>query len=229
MKTISKSLLTLAFIFFFAVSASAQVGRIETTTVEYDKQRVDALTVNIKPERKDIQKAFDDWMDDRYDINMKGGGLFGNKNIEKAEEVVIPGISRDNITLITKTEEMNGETRMSIFATKGLNNYIGRDDYTAFTGMENVFDGFLNSYLPEYYEERVAEAREALEDLRKDYDKAKEDMADNRKEIEKLQKENRELETEMRGIDQKIKDAELMLRERENSSREVVRSVRNRR
>lgn len=225
MKTSIRTIATLLIAALFYVSAFAQVGRIEQTTVEYDKQSVDALTVTMKPERKDIQKAFDDWMDDRYDINMKGGGLFSDKNFRQAEAVSIPAISPDNVTLYTKTEERNGETRMTIFASRGLGNFVEEDEYSAFTGLEDIFDGFLSSYLPEYYDERVAEAREELEDLREDVADAEKTIRKNEDDIRKLEKENEEKRNEIAKLKNDISEAEKMLDKREEIKREVRRQV----
>lgn len=226
MKTLKPAtLLSLLLIFFLSATASAQVGRIEQTTVEHEKTRVDALTVTMKPERSDVQKAFDDWIDDRYDVNMKGGGLFSDKNMRRAEAVNIPAISTDNITLYTNTEERNGETRMTIFASRGNGNYVSDGDYKAFSGLEDIMDNFLSSYLPEYYEERVAEAKEELEDLKKDQKKAREDIADNEERIKKLNRENEKLESEISELDRKIAEAEKMLNKRQEIRTEVKREV----
>jgi len=225
MKTNIRTLLTVLFAGLFYASAFAQVGRIEQTTVEYEKNNVDALTVTMKPERKDIQKAFDDWMDDRYNINMKGGGLFGDKNLRSAEDVNIPAISTDNISFFTETEEVNGETRMTIFASYGLSNFIEADDYKAYTGLEDIFDGFLSSYLPEYYEERVAEARKELEDFREEVEETEKDIRENEERITDLQRENEEKRSELKELERKIADAKKMLDKREEIRREVRRQV----
>lgn len=225
MKTSNRLLLTLAFAALFISTAFAQVGRIEQTTIQHDKKSVDAVTVTMKPERKDIQKAFDDWIDDRYDIDMKGGGLFSDKNMRRAEAVNIPAVSTENITLYANTEEKNGETRMTIFASKGNGNYFDDNDASAFIGLESIMDNFLSSYLPEYYEERVAEARKELEDLRKDYADTQDDIDDNEKKIEKLQKENQEKRKEMTDLEKKVADAEAMVKEREKMRGKVNRSV----
>ena len=218
---------SILFLLLFTATSYAQVGRIQQTTVEYDDRMVDALTVTLTPERKDAQKAFDDWIDDRYDINMKGGGLFSDKNIRSAEMVRIPAISTDDITLVARTEERGGETRMTLFAMKANGNSVEAEDYRAFSGIEDVFDGFLSDFLPEYYEERVAEAREELEDLKKDFGKHQEDITDNEDKIKKLQKENEEHRREMTDLDRKIKDAERQLEERQAARRAVNRSVGN--
>lgn len=229
MKNLQRTLFAFLMICLFQVAVFAQVGRIEQTTVEYEKQRVDALTVTMKPERKDIQKAFDDWMDDRYNINMKGGGLFSDKNTRRAEAVDILAISADKITFYTRTEERGGETHMTIFASRGLGNFVDNGDYSAFSGLEDVFDSFLSSYLPEYYAERVAEAREELEDLRKDFTDAEEDVAKNEEKIRDLERENDKLRGEMSDLKKKIYEAEQLLNKRERTNDEVRREVRGKR
>lgn len=224
-----RNYLPLLITLILSTTAAAQVGRIQQTTVEHADNRVDALTVTMKPERKDIQKAFDDWIDDRYDINMKGGGLFGDKNMRRAEAVNIPAISTENITLYTKTEETGGQTRMTVYASKGNGNFFEDDDYSSFTGLEDVMDNFLSSYLPEYYEERVAEAVKEIEDLRKDRKKTNEDITDNEERIVELKKENEELRTEIDKLDAQIEEAEKMLDKRKQIRKEVNRQVTGRR
>ena len=226
MKITSKLLFTALFAVLFSATAFAQVGRIQESTVEYDKTRADALMVTLQPDRKDVQEAFEDWMDDRYDIKLKRGGLFANKRTQKAEDVIIPAISSEPITFMTKTEGAGEDTRLYVFAMRG-NNPIDRADYKAFTGMENIFDSFLSSYLPEYYEERVAEAREDLEDLQKDLREAQDDMADNKEKIAKLEAENRELTEKQEMLRKQIAEAETAVRTREEMRTEVKREMQN--
>lgn len=203
----------------------AQTDRIQYTTLEYEDQRVDALSIDIQPGRKDVQDAFDDWMKDRYDVKMKGGGLFGDKNMETSEAATIPTISSDNISILTKTEEFNGYTRMTLFASRGLNNFVDRENFTAFSGLETLFDSFLSDYLPNYYEERVAEAEEALSDLQEDYDDVEKDIRKNEEDIEKLQSENVELRNELEELRRKLNDAQDTLRKRRSARQEIARKA----
>ncbi len=206
---------------------SAQIGDITPSSIVYEKEQVDVLSVTIQPERKDVQKAFDDWLDDRYDINMKGGGLFGDKNIRSAEGVTIPGISPENITLFTETEARGGATRMSIFASKGLENYIDRTETQAFAGLQNLFDDFLSSYLPEYHNQQVAATQERLQDLREAFAETEEDIVKNENRIEKLQQENVEFRTNLRELTRKIEAAQRELSERKSKRRSITNAVSN--
>jgi predicted ribosome quality control (RQC) complex YloA/Tae2 family protein len=211
--------------FFFAM-APLPAQTIRETTVEYDKNRVPALMVSITPQRKDLQKAFDDWMDDSYDVNMKGGGLFSDKNIRQAEGVTLTPVASEPITFYTKTVSNNNTTEMYIFAARQGGDYIQRTNTTAFAGMERIFDDFLSSYLPEYYEERIAEATEALEDLRKDLKDAREDIRDNEEKIRDLRQENLDLEEEARQLENNIRTAEEELRQRREARNRVNRALR---
>lgn len=111
-------------------------------------------------------------MKDGYNINMKGGGLFGDKNLRTTEGVVVSSISSDRINFFTKTNTQGGETKRYLFVSRGLQHYIQPSEIEAFDGKEALFADFLASYLPDYYQQRVNEAVVAQEDLRKDLDKA---------------------------------------------------------
>ncbi len=226
MNYLAKTIHSLILLLVFSLTAGAQVGRIQETTLEVDDRRVDALVVNLKPERKEVQDAFDDWMKDRYDANMKGGGLFSSKETRRAEDIIIPAISGDRINLRTRTEEQGDESRMYLYADRG-GNFIDRGDYRAFTGLENIFDSFLSFYLPEYYEERVAEAQEELSDLQDDLEDNEKDYRKNEEEIADLQEENRELLEKREELSRKIQDAERALRERESMRSTVGRELLN--
>ena len=219
------SQLFILFILLLGVNhLSAQVGRITSTSISYEEQMVAALTVSVKPARKDIQQAFDDWLDDRYDVNMKGGGLFGDKNLRSAEAIMIPTISAENISLFVRTEERGGKTHMTMFASRGLGNFIGLNEEKAFSGLEEVFDGFLSFYLPEYYEERVVEAQEALAELRDEFSDTERDITKNEKEIKKLQVENAELRQELKSLERDIDAAERLLEKRKDARLAVKRN-----
>jgi hypothetical protein len=215
----------LFFLFWGSHSASAQSLGIRPTTVEYDKERVPALEVSVTPPRKDLQDAFDDWMQDNYDINMKGGGLFSDKNLRRAEAVTLEPVSTDQINLFTKTVEQRGSTTMYLFASQGLGNYFTRQDEAAFAGLEKIFDDFLSSYLPEYYDMRIAEASEALEDLRDDLADVRKDIKDNEEEIRKLKKENIDLEEDVRELENAIRDAENSLQQRRAARQRVIQKT----
>ena len=199
---------------------------IRETTVEYDKERIDALMVSVTPARKDLQKAFEDWMDDTYDVNMKGGGWFSDKNIRRAEDATLPAVAGEPITLYTKTVSDDNKTEMYVFAARSENDFIPRSNTSAFAGMERLFDAFLSSYLPEYYEERIAEATEMLEDLRKDLDDVREDIRDNEEKIRDLRQENLDLEEEAGKLENEIRSAETELQQRRDARIRVNQTLR---
>jgi Skp family chaperone for outer membrane proteins len=215
----------LLFLLWGTPLASAQSLGIRSTTVEYEKEQVPALQVSVMPPRKDLQDAFEEWIQDTYDINMEGGGLFSDKNLRRAEGVILAPVSADKINLFTKTVEQRASTTMYLFASKGLGNYFTRQDEAAFAGLERVFDEFLGSYLPEYYEMRITEATETLEDLRDDLDDLRNDIQDNEEEIRKLKKENIDLEEEVRELESAIREAENNLQQRRNARQRVIQKV----
>lgn len=199
--------MSILFCVWAAVFGYAQTLTVNTSQVEYEDDEVASVQVKVSPDRSSLQDAFEDWMDDNYDVKMRRKGLFGDKEIRQAEAVRIPSITSDQINLYTKTVEEEEYTEMSLFASRGLANYIELDeDQAAFEVMENMMATFLASYLPSYYEERVEQAKETLSDLQEELADARDDFADNQEEIEDLQKENQKLNEQIGLLQQSIQD-----------------------
>jgi predicted ribosome quality control (RQC) complex YloA/Tae2 family protein len=226
MKAAVKLSLIILFVFSGLV-ISAQSNQMQTTKAEYNDRQVDALSIDIRPSRKEVQKAFSDWMKERYDVKMKGGGLFGDKNLEESEAVVIPTISPDNISIITQTNEMNGMTQMTLFASRGLGNFVDRSREDAFMGLEKLFDAFLSDYLPEYYDQRVTEAEKALADLEKEYEGVERDIEKNQSDMQELRKDNEKLRANLDAIRSQLRKAQNELRARRSNRAQAPAKIGN--
>ena len=61
----------------------------------------------------------------------------------------------------------------------------------AYAGMRSILVEFLNYYLPNYYQEKVEDAREEYEDLVDSKEELEDNIEDNINDIDKLMKRNR--------------------------------------
>lgn len=228
-KTISPNFSFSAVLLFFFLTTlplAAQLPEVRSALVSYEKENVTAWTTKVPADRKTTQNAFSDWIDERYQINMKGGGWFGNKNIRTAEEVKLPAVANFPVSLIVRTEENpNGTSRMALFALRPGSNGKDITDERAQSALQSIFDSFLTDWLPTYYAEREAAAREKLEDLRETFTDREEAVADNTEEIEALRKENEELRREMEQLRGQIERANATLKERSNARQAVNTSA----
>lgn len=191
----NKSILTLiVFVFSVFTVGSAQQLLLSDEEVVYKKENRSSIMVLMEPAPKTVKKAFEDWMNEQYDVNLKGIGFLANKDVLSAEQVKIPKISDKEMDFYAKVVEDNGNTRMNIFASYGYEIHFSPEKYPKeYKSLKSIAQAFLNDWLPGYYQSQVFEVSDQLNGLRDDRTKLAETIADNEKEIEKLAKENEKL------------------------------------
>lgn len=195
----NKLILTIALIictlFSSAFSQQLQLSEHQLT---YKNEERTSVKVLLEPNPKTVKKAFEDWMKDKYDVNLKGIGFLSNKDVLSAEQVTIPEISNKEMDFYAKVVENNGTTEMNLFASYGYEIHITPEKYPKeYKAINRLASSFLNDWLPIYYENEIESVSERLEDLRDDRTKMQETIADNKKEIEKLIKENEKLNKQL--------------------------------
>jgi hypothetical protein len=204
----------ITFLFSFLILASFSVQAQEVELREGSFQRDDASRPGIQAtlptsEVKEVKKAFSDFMDDRYDVNMKGVGFLTNKDELSAEKVNIASLSDETVDLYAHVvESRNGQgTQMTLFAAKGYDIYIDSDrSYGEYRNLRGLMVEFLDSYLVEEYRERVEEAKENVAELREDRSDVQEDIQSNEEDIKDSQERIKKLEEEIAQLKAELDD-----------------------
>ncbi len=199
---------------------SQQEFDYQLSTVMYDEEARPCIAVRMAPDTKTIKKAWEDFVKKEYKIKLKGLGFLVNKDILSAEKVTVKSLSDKAIDFRTRIVEEEDHSLMQVFVSLGYDIYLGPEKYPkAFRDLEDKTWKFLESFLPNYYKEKVSEVKEELEDLMKDQADLKDEIADNEKEIEKLQKENEKLQKDLRKMDNTIEDTRVKLDKKEAAKR----------
>lgn len=176
--------------------------------VNYEKETYPAVVVAMEPEAKAVKKAFEDFMKDKYDVHLRGIGFLANKDVISAEKVTIPKLSDKQLDFHAKVIEEDDITRMSVFAILGYDISVSKaNENTDFIAMKNIVGEFLDDYLPNYYQEKLEEAKDQVESLEKDRKDYRGTIEDNKKEIEKLQKENEKLSEKLEESESELNAA----------------------
>ena len=206
-----KKLLGAVFL-LMTMAASAQTYSIINSTVMHDGQSRTSLEAELETEPKDTRKAFSKYLKKQHDAKLKRDGDF-----YAAKETKIKAISEDQIDFYAQFKEnKNGGTTMSLFSRKGYDIYITPKDHSAeFNGMKKIFEDFLNSYLGEFYENKLDDAvgisaglkkeKEKLMDDNKDLQK---DIEDNKEDISKMTEENKEKSKQVEKNNKKLEELE---------------------
>ncbi|MEM8527055.1 MAG: hypothetical protein AAGG68_20615 [Bacteroidota bacterium] len=178
----------------------------------------------LSPNAKDVKKAFEDYMNDTYDVNLKGIGLFTNKDELYAKNVKLEEVSTQNMDIYAEVVEADDRegTRMTLYGALGYDIFLSEDAYPMeYRRLESVMTGFLRSYLTDYHEERLEEARENLEeltddtqDLTADIDDREENIEDSRQKIEEMKREIEELTRDLKQREEALSSAEATYQKR---------------
>lgn len=191
----------------FTLTANTQMLSYADALVEYDGQMVSTINVTLDPKPEQVRNSFESWMDDNYDVDLNGRTLlFFERDVMKAQGVVIPLVSDRRIDLMVMVDENSDKaTNLHVFASFGYDNWITLERYPAeFVALENIVYEYVSTYLPEYYQEKVSEAEEVLIDLKDDRMDLKEEVEENKEEIEELMQENEDLMMKLRDNQKKI-------------------------
>lgn len=214
--TMKKILLNLFIIFLIPIFVAAQLPlSVSQSTVKYKGDEHPCIEVILQPEAKAVKKAWEDFLKDQYDVNLKGIGFLANKDVLSAEKVNFPELSDKEMDFYTKVVEKKGATRMSVFASLGYDIYIAPEgDYAkGFRTMEDIVGQFLAHYLPEYYQNTIEEIESQVSELQETYSDQETTLTENRRQIEDLEKQIKDLRKDNKDLEKELKNTSQTLRE----------------
>lgn len=212
------------------VSLPAQNLIIEKGTIIHNGEPRACIQIMMDPLPKEVKKAWHDYLDDNFDINLRGIGFLTNKDMLKREAVSFPEISSQEISIYTRVIEQGNLTEMSVFAAITPDTYLNEKDYPIeFNRLQNVVEAFIGSYLPDHYQTLVQETEEKLKDLIDERDDLTDDISDNRDKIVELEKENLEKERELTKVEDQIQRIQNILDARREKQQQIDRQLVNQR
>lgn len=203
-KNIGKTLISTFILLGLILNLSfAQDIQTFESSVEYEDQTYPSYSSIITPETDEVKEAWEDYIKDNYKVKLKGTGLFSNKDVLYAEQVQIDPLSSKNMDFYTRIIEEGDRTRMDVFGSFGYDVMLSRgNDQGNFDKLNNMLENFLSSFVPAYYEEKLAEMKEELENMEGERDDLMKDNKKMRKKIEKNKEEMAELAGKIASMEQ---------------------------
>ncbi len=221
------NIISIAFLLVIAIlcsfSLNAQKMRLSDSKVTYNEKERPCIEVQIEPETKMTKKNMINWIDDQYNVSLKGMGFLTNKDVLTAEGVVIKPVSDKKMDLFVQVVEQKDETtKMCVFGSFGYNIHITPQRYPVeYNQMKEMTIQFLEFFLPNYYENQIESQQEVVKDISKEREKLAKEIAKNEKEIEKLEEGIEETEKTMKDRARKLEEAEETLEEKKKKLKEV--------
>lgn len=212
-----------SFLLTFLGSINAQKVELQSGQYMLEDNNRPGIRAIIPAPTKEVKKAFDKFMDDRYKVDMKGIGFLTNKDQLTAEKVSIPEISSQKLDLYANVVDgpENNTTEMTLFGAFGYDIYISDDrSYREYNNLRDLMVSFLDSYLVDYYSERVEEAEEEVEDMRDDEEDVNEDIQSNEENIKESEQRIQELQNEIEKLRKELDNSQSKLKEAEEKHEE---------
>ncbi|MDX1476673.1 MAG: hypothetical protein R3301_03170 [Saprospiraceae bacterium] len=226
-----KYIATITMMFLVAVTGSIMAQNINFTeeSVVYDGKERMSISITMAPPADDVKQGIERWIKDKYDVKLKGTGLFANKDVLSAEETRIPVISSNMLDFYARAVPAGEMTKLNVFASFGYNVHIAPEKYPdEFAALRKLTYEFVSEFLPNWYEERITEMEDTVSDLSDEVSSLKGDIDDNLKEQEKLRKEleelNATLSTTEESLSKKLVNLERYKADLERVNRDLKRS-----
>lgn len=222
MKNYLNKIIVLLALIILVVNLPAQNLILEQSETNFNDNVYPSFKVILEPSPDEVKDAWEDFIKDQYDVKMKGNGLFTNKEVLRAEQVKISSISAKEMDFYTRIVEKDNSTELSVFGSFGYDIPITQNEYpNEYEAMEIITKRFLQSYLPDYYNEWIEETQKHLSDLNEDREDMQKEMKKNKEEIEKLTKRNEELYEELEENQQAIENTTKRLADKKETFSEV--------
>ena len=193
----------------------AQNFKVKDATIIHKGKVRPSMQTMVEPAPKEVKKAWDDYLGDKYNVNLKGIGLFANKDILKAEAVRLGRIDQESVTLFTRVVREGDMSKIDVFARREKDKYLGPGDKgKEYKSMKKVFKDFLGDYLSTYYLEQFNALQDEINDMEKnridleeENIKLTEDIQKNETSISEMTQENEEMARQIENNKLKVDES----------------------
>ncbi|MCP9235422.1 hypothetical protein [Lewinella sp. JB7] len=214
--------------------AAQQTAQLRDATVEYDKRQLPSLSLTLEAPVEAVYDPWQDFWEDRYDVDIDRADKDGNDIAYLAEQVNLPALSDKSFDLYTSVEGGEDRSRVNLAITFSESDVVTQQNHAAtYSAARGVLEEFRTYFYTTYFDERINETRELLEDVRddsssasKDAEKAREKIAKYEDKIEKLQRKIEDTRDEVGDELQTAEEKSRRVRELERELDELQRSRR---
>lgn len=219
----------LLFLFTLFISLTLSAQNVRTTSTEYDKLTLDAVSVPIDAEMKVVEDHLDEFFDERYDIDIDRTDKDRGSIAYGAEQVVLPLVSPKAVNLYAKVAEA-GDRASTVYLSFAFtpNDVVNeRAHPESFRAGQSILEEFRTYFYDKYFGEQLEEAREELEDMRDDSSDDSKDAQKARKKIDKYERRIANFERKIEELRQEVGDELESAEEKAERARAIERRIRD--
>jgi len=173
---------------FCCLASIGLFAQVSVKNVSYKKQAMESLQLIIDAEKGEVEDVWDDFWDDRYNIDVDKFDNDKKGTAYLAEQVSVPLISVKNFDLYSKIEDRSEKSAVSMAVSFASGSSINKvSNREAFDAAEAIMIEFRTYFYTKFFDEKLSVVREELADIRDDSQDANKDAIKARGKIEKYE------------------------------------------
>ena len=218
-------------IFTLLLITNALSAQVQSAMTTYDDQTFPSLRLTLDAPAEEVGEQWEDFLDDRYDVDIDRLDKDRNSMAYRAEQVVLPLVGQKNLDIYTKVTDVDNRTDVALALAYTAEDVVTKQAYPdAYSAAEAILNEFRTAFYTKYFDDQLADARDDLEDMRddsqddsKDAEKARRKIAKYRDKIDKYEERIIDLREEVGDELESSEDKALRAAELENRVREIER------
>ena len=204
---------TLFFLLFLSAGVVGQSNQVTETTTEYDKKRLTSQTITLDAPVDAVYDIWQDFWEDRYDVDIDRSDKDGSNIAYLAKGVSLADISSQSFNLYSSVDGTDKVSTVSISVGYDGDRVSTRDnDPAGYRAAADKLTEFRTFFYTRYFDERISEVRESLDDAKDEREDATGDAEKARKQIAKYEKKiedlRRRIEKTREDVGDELKAAE---------------------
>ena len=174
---------------------------------KFDKESYSSLRLTIDAPADEVEEAWEDFWDDKYDIDFDKLDKDRNSIAYRAEQVSLALISPKTMNLYSKVTDAENRSDVALAIVFSANDVVTSSSYPeAYRAAETLLNEFRTTFYTKYFDERIADVRDDLEDMRDDSQDDSKDAEKARKKIEKYRKKIADYEEKIVDLREEVGD-----------------------
>ena len=194
-------------------AAAQQTATVTDGTTTYDKKTLPSMSIQLDAPVEVVYDIWDDFWDERYDIDIDRTDKDGDNIAYLAEQVPLRSLGDKNLDVYSSVDGDEQRSMVNLSLAYAENDVITRTNHQADYGTASaILDEFRTYFYQRYFDEQLSDTRDELADLRDDSQDASEDAEKARKKIakyeDKIEKYRRKIEDTREEVGDELQTAE---------------------
>ena len=225
-----------AFFLLLGVSLLAQrTATITDGSTEYDKKTLPSMILDLDAPVEAVYEPWQDFWEERYSIKIDREDKDRKSIAYLAPQVNLPAVGDKNFDLYTNVYGDDQSSKVAVSMAYTDSDVIDRSKYPAgYAAGKAVLEEFRTYFYTKYFDTRLKETQEALEDVRDDRQSASKDAEKARSKIDKYEKKieklRRKIDDTREDVGDELQTSEekaIRVRELEEQLQKLQQSRRN--